>query len=133
MTPFVADGDKQVMHSLATLINTGAKDHAIAQAPHHFELWRLAEIDEDTGTCKGPPTFLADASSLVREGVRSERVQELLTAREQLHRARQALAVLAASPEPSVALLRVRRGQRLSRLRSHVRNLENYIAALSSE
>lgn len=74
MTPFVADGDKQVMHGLAALINTGAKDHAIAQAPHHFELWRLAEIDEDTGTCKGPPTFLADASSLVREGVRSERV-----------------------------------------------------------
>jgi len=36
---------------------------------------------------------------------------------------------LAAEKEPALALLRVRRGQRLSRLRSHLRNLDEAILA----
>lgn len=76
LDPFVAAHDKAVMHSLSNLINNGANEnHAVAQAPQHFELWRLAEIDQNTGSCKGPPSFLCEASSLVRPGVRENRVQ----------------------------------------------------------
>lgn len=70
MLPFAAQSDKQVLASLATTINTGDPNSAIAQAPHHFEIWQLAEIDEETGDCKPARNFIADASSLVRTDLR---------------------------------------------------------------
>jgi len=69
MTPFIGASDNQVKHSLAAMINTPTEgQNAISQAPHHFELWKLAEINEETGTVKPDPEFLADCASLVRGG-----------------------------------------------------------------
>jgi len=69
MTPFVAPSDKQVLASLAELIN-GENAHAITQAPHHFEIWRIANLSED-GRIEEAREFLADAASLIRPGVRA--------------------------------------------------------------
>lgn len=68
--PFVANSDHQVKASLAQLVTTGDKTNAIAATPHHFELWSLAEIDEETGNVKPNPEFLCDCSSLIRDRVR---------------------------------------------------------------
>jgi len=41
--PFLGPGDKTVMASLANMINNEG-DSDFVQAPHHFELWTLAEV-----------------------------------------------------------------------------------------
>lgn len=69
MQPFIGPADKQVLASLATVINEEGNTSAIAQKPEHFELWRLAEIDETTGQVQGDREFIADCGSLVRSGV----------------------------------------------------------------
>jgi len=68
MPPFIAPGDKEALASLADLVN-GETKHAITQAPHHFEIWRLGEVTEE-GHIHPNREFLADASGLVRNGVR---------------------------------------------------------------
>jgi len=68
-TPFVAAGDKQVMASLATLINDKEATHAIAQAPHHFEVWKVGTITED-GYISPARQLLADCASFVRRDIR---------------------------------------------------------------
>lgn len=70
MKPFTAHSDAQVMASLATVINQPGGTDAISQAPSHYELWRLAEIDEQTGQVGGAREFLADCASLVRRDIR---------------------------------------------------------------
>jgi len=69
-TPFVAAGDKQVMASLATLINDKEATHAVAQAPHHFEIWKIGTITED-GYLTPTRQLLADCASFVRRDVRN--------------------------------------------------------------
>lgn len=72
LRPFVAESHFQVMASLSEAINID-KETTIQAAPHHFELWCLAEIDEETGRVTGKPEHLADCSSLVRDRVRTDR------------------------------------------------------------
>lgn len=72
MVPFAAPGDKEVLSAMAQRINlnnTGADTDAIKQAPHHFEIWQLGQIEEN-GRLTPKLDFLADCSSLVRGGIR---------------------------------------------------------------
>lgn len=69
-TPFVASSDKQVLASLTTVINSNEATNAIAQAPHHFELYRLGAVTEE-GSIRQDREFIADCSSLVRSSVRN--------------------------------------------------------------
>lgn len=69
--PFVAPSDFQVMQALANTVNQGKDTDAYKAAPHHFELYRLAEIDEQGNVTPGK-TFLCDLASLVRTGIREE-------------------------------------------------------------
>lgn len=64
-----AINDSAAMSSLADLVN-GDTSNAITQAPHHFELWRLGEINTETGSLTEDKEFLADCSSLIRSGIR---------------------------------------------------------------
>lgn len=65
MCPFPGNSDKEVLASVARLINSGESQDAIAKAPQHFEIWRLCEITE-TGEINVQRELLADAVSLVR-------------------------------------------------------------------
>lgn len=71
LQPFVGTQDKQVMAALSATINQG-EQHAIQQAPHHFELWCLAEIDEDTGKVTPNLRLVCTCDSLIRVGLREE-------------------------------------------------------------
>lgn len=70
MQPFPGPSDHQVKAAVATNVNNGG-DHAINQAPHQFELWRLAGIDEETGKVTGDPEYLCELASLIRGSVRA--------------------------------------------------------------
>lgn len=72
--PFIAEDDKQVLAALAQTVNSGDKQNAIAQAPSHFELWKIASI-ETTGlgayTIKEEgDELIATLDSLLRGSVR---------------------------------------------------------------
>ncbi|QCQ85021.1 nonstructural protein [Blackfly microvirus SF02] len=67
--PFAAPGDKEVLTAISAAVNTEGNDNAIAQAPHHYEVWRLGEVD-DQGHINASKEFLADVSSLVRRNIR---------------------------------------------------------------
>lgn len=67
--PFVAPSDKQVLAGFAQVVNNGSRDSDIEQAPHHFEIWRVATVTEE-GRVVESREFLADCSSLIRPGVR---------------------------------------------------------------
>lgn len=67
--PFFANSDQQAAASLAETVN-GESKHAIVQAPHHFELHRLGEIDETTGRITESKEFLGDCSSYIRRDIR---------------------------------------------------------------
>jgi len=69
MQPFPGPSDHQVKAAVAANVNEGG-NHAIHAAPHQFELWRLAEIDEKTGKITPNPEYLCDLSSLVRGDLR---------------------------------------------------------------
>lgn len=69
LTPFAAHTDREVQASIATAINNPESLDAIAQAPHHFEIWILGEIDED-GNLKEHKELLATCDSLIRPGLR---------------------------------------------------------------
>lgn len=67
----MAPSDKEALAAIANAVNSEDSQHAIAKAPHHFEVWELCEIDEN-GEVKPHKALLADASSLVRGGVRQD-------------------------------------------------------------
>lgn len=71
MQPFVGQTDKQVLAALAATINNKEQTSAIQAAPHHFEIWTLGEVDEETGRITPKLELLADAASLIRSGVRT--------------------------------------------------------------
>lgn len=73
MQPFFGPDDKNVFASVARLVNEGELTSDIAQAPHHFEIWRLGEINEE-GHIEAKREFLADCSSLIRTGIRQRGV-----------------------------------------------------------
>lgn len=71
LNPFVGPSDKQVLAAIAQTIN-GDDRHAIQQAPQHFEVWRLAKIEEETGKVTPAYELLADCTSLIRGGLRRD-------------------------------------------------------------
>lgn len=70
MQPFVGPDDKNVLAAVARTINQGEITSDIAQAPHHFEVWSLANIT-DTGHIEEDRYLIQDCSSLVRRGIRT--------------------------------------------------------------
>jgi len=71
MRPFFLENDKAAMQAIAEIVNDKEGASAIAQTPHQFELWRLADIEEN-GEVKGSKEYLGDASGLIRTGVRPD-------------------------------------------------------------
>lgn len=69
LRPFIADSHFQVLASLSETINSETIT-PIQAAPHHYELWQLAEVNEETGHVTGKPEFIQDCASLVRERIR---------------------------------------------------------------
>jgi len=69
MQPFLGPDDKNVLASVARLVNQGEITSDIAQAPHHFEVWALGEVQED-GTLISHRELLSDCSSLIRTDLR---------------------------------------------------------------
>lgn len=67
--PFFTPGDKEALVAVSNTINNGDPNSAVAKTPHHFEVFRLGEIDEE-GNIQAGKEFLADASSLVRDNLR---------------------------------------------------------------
>lgn len=68
--PFVAHSDSQVMSSLAKVVNSQEEGNVITATPGDFELWSLADIEEETGRVKADPKFLANCARFVRGSVR---------------------------------------------------------------
>jgi len=75
MQPFVAHDEKGVMAAIANVINTEPYKDAIAQAPHHFEIWRLGEVDEN-GHLHTSKELIAGCESLIRPPVDAGRSLE---------------------------------------------------------
>lgn len=64
LPPFVAPEDNQVKASLANVVNSGDPT-GLAQAPQHFELWRLGEVTPE-GHVLGGKELLCDCHALIR-------------------------------------------------------------------
>jgi len=64
MVPFAAPDDQQAQAGVADAVNQPGLS-AISQAPHHFELHLLGEID-DNGTIFPKKELVCDCSALVR-------------------------------------------------------------------
>lgn len=66
---FFADNTSQAMAMIAAAVNGDSKD-ALAQTPHHFELWQLGEIQEQTGNLTEHKEFVAECAGFIRNRVR---------------------------------------------------------------
>lgn len=64
LNPFAAPADTDVLGSISNLVNAGDMS-GLAQAPHHFEVWRLGEVTVD-GNIVASKELLAEAHSLIR-------------------------------------------------------------------
>lgn len=73
MAPFAAPDDKQVLAAISATVNNyaGLETNAINQAPHHFEVWKIGEVDDEGNICPSKD-YLADCASLVRPGLRRD-------------------------------------------------------------
>lgn len=69
MQPFAAHTDHQVLAAVATQVNA-EDNNAIAQAPHQFEIWSLAEIDDETGKVTARSEYICDCHTLIRRDLR---------------------------------------------------------------
>lgn len=69
LMPFAAPSDKEVFAAISASINRIDNTDAIAQAPHHFEIWKLGTVTE-TGDILPAKEFLTGADSLIRAGLR---------------------------------------------------------------
>lgn len=67
--PFIGAHDKQIQAALADVINNQETAHAIAQAPHHFEVWKLGRVSEDGGIFEDR-ALICTADSLIRRDIR---------------------------------------------------------------
>lgn len=70
LTPFAAPNDAEVLSAIAQQVN-GEQKSAIAQAPHHFEIWRIGKVKDD-GYIVPEKELVADATSLIRTGIRTK-------------------------------------------------------------
>jgi len=75
LQPFAGPDDKAVLAAMARQVNTENSTSDIAQAPHHFEVWRLGRVN-DEGHIDAKKEFLADCSSLIRPGIRTNAAGE---------------------------------------------------------
>lgn len=75
LTPFAAPGDKEVIAAISTVINAGGIHDAIAQAPHHYEIWQLGTVDQD-GHIHAHKSLVQGCGSLVRSNVRRPEGQD---------------------------------------------------------
>lgn len=66
---FFADNDQQAMAMISMTVNGDSKD-ALAQTPHHFELWRLGRIENQTGNITQNKEFIAECAGFIRSRVR---------------------------------------------------------------
>jgi len=71
MQPFAGPEDKAVLASIAAMINRQGEQSDIAQAPHHFEIWKIGVIIEN-GNIQPCKELLATAESLVRPAMGGE-------------------------------------------------------------
>jgi len=69
MQPFAGPDDKAVLASIAKIVNTQGEQSDIAQAPHHFEVWELGEIDQE-GHINPTRKLIADCAALIRPSFR---------------------------------------------------------------
>lgn len=67
LVPFIAPSDKEIMAGISHEINRPDNYAAIAQSPHHFEIYTLGEID-DEGNITVRKEFICDCGSLIRTG-----------------------------------------------------------------
>jgi len=67
--PFMGPTDNSVLAAMASNINNPESKRDFAQAPHHFEIWRLGEINENGDVTKDKE-LLCDCASLIRPGIR---------------------------------------------------------------
>ncbi|QXP07994.1 MAG: nonstructural protein [Arizlama microvirus] len=74
MQPFAGPDDKAVLASIAKIINSQGEQSDIAQAPHHFEVWELGEIDQE-GHINPTRKLIADCAALIRPGIRERDVR----------------------------------------------------------
>lgn len=63
--PFAAHADTDVLAALSRTISNGGDD-VIAQAPQHFEIWRLGHVTETGHLDDSDRELLADLSALIR-------------------------------------------------------------------
>lgn len=73
-TPFAAHNDDLVKASMAVHVNS-EEINAITQAPHHFEIWCLGEVDNQ-GNLTAKREYLCDCSSLVRIRLREDEARK---------------------------------------------------------
>lgn len=66
--PFVGPNDKAVMAAMSKHLSEG--NDAICHTPHQFELWTLAQFDEETGDVTKEKQLICTCDSLIRPGVR---------------------------------------------------------------
>lgn len=64
--PFAAPDDKQVMGGIAQQVNNPEQMEAIAQAPQHFEIWKLGEV-LDNGDLVTNREIICNCQQLVRK------------------------------------------------------------------
>jgi len=64
LDPVTQATDQNALQAVSTHVS-GEMSDAITQAPHHFELWRLARVEKD-GHIVPDREFLADVNTLVR-------------------------------------------------------------------
>ena len=69
--PFIATDTKAVQAALAELVNNQESAHAIAQAPQHFELFKIGAVTED-GHVYGTHELICECSALIRARLRNE-------------------------------------------------------------
>lgn len=69
LQPFAGENDKEVMAAVAAVVNNQGNMDAIAQSPHHFEIWRIGKVDEE-GHLTPDRELVAPVHSLVRGRVR---------------------------------------------------------------
>lgn len=61
--PFLALNDQLAARNVKTFVNNGQKGNTLSLYPEDFELWRIAEFDEETGVIT--PTELSCVCRLV--------------------------------------------------------------------
>lgn len=69
MQPFAGPEDKAVLAAIARTINSTENMSDVAQAPHHFEVWKLGHVTVD-GHIVPERELIADCAGLIRPDIR---------------------------------------------------------------